>query len=215
MTIFKKILKWLLYILVIPLTYVITSLILTEITVEKIDNITVSEKVIFLNTNGIHLDVILSINDIDAELLKGLKISGKDNYLSFGWGDENFYLNTATWDDLTFNNAFQALFMSSPTLMHVTRYNQKQNNWVKVRITETGLKKMNNYISNAFKKDENGHKIFLKDKGYSTIDDFYKAEGSYSCFKTCNSWVNSGFIESGLKSCYWTPFDYGLLNKHK
>ncbi|MBL4888255.1 MAG: DUF2459 domain-containing protein, partial [Flavobacteriaceae bacterium] len=46
-------------------------------------------------------------------------------------------------------------------------------------------------------------------------DDFYKANGSFSCLKTCNSWANSAFKESGLKSCFWTPFDFGLINKYK
>ncbi|WP_415191628.1 DUF2459 domain-containing protein [Psychroserpens sp.] len=32
-------------------------------------------------------------------------------------------------------------------------------------------------------------KIILKNKGYDSIDDFYKSKGSYSCFKTYNSWV--------------------------
>lgn len=215
MKLLKKILKWFLYFLIIPIAYLIGSLILTEITVEKIDNSTISDKEIFLNTNGVHLDVILSKSDIDEKLLKGLKISESENYLSFGWGDEDFYINTPTWNDLTFSIAFQAMFMKSPTLMHLTRYKKKQNEWVVVEINEKELKKMNEYILRTFKKDEKGNKILLVNKGYSINDDFYKAEGSYSCFKTCNSWINSGFKESGLKSCYWTPFDFGLMKKYK
>lgn len=107
------------------------------------------------------------------------------------------------------------MFMKSTTLLHVTSLNQEQTNWVKIEINENELNKINNYIFNSFKKDGNGNKIILKDKGYSKKDNFYKAKGSYSCFKTCNSWVNSGFIESDLKSCYWTPFDFGLINKYK
>ena len=71
------------------------------------------------------------------------------------------------------------------------------------------------FQSSEFKINENGMKIILDNKGYSTRDDFYKSEGSYSCFKTCNSWVNIGFKKSGLKSCYWTPFDFGLINKYE
>ena len=63
--------------------------------------------------------------------------------------------------------------------------------------------------------NDDGTKIILKNKGYTSNDDFYKAKGNYSCFKTCNSWVNTGFKESGLTSCLWTPFDFGLLNKYQ
>ncbi len=58
-------------------------------------------------------------------------------------------------------------------------------------------------------------KILLNNKGYSYNDDFYEALGSFSCFKTCNSWVNSGLKESDIKACLWTPFDFGLLRIHK
>ena len=215
MQIIKKILKWFLYVLVLPFLYLIISLLLTEITIDRVDNSSTSDKVIYLHTNGVHLDIILPTNDIDYELLKGFNISENEKYLSFGWGDENFYINTPTWNDLTFKNAFRAMCMKSSTLMHVTRFEKAQNDWVKIEINENELMKLNMYISNTFKKDEKGNIIILKNKGYSRIDDFYKAKGSYSCFKTCNSWVNSGFIESGLKSCYWTPFDFGLINKYK
>ncbi|RKN03977.1 DUF2459 domain-containing protein, partial [Aquimarina sp. AD1] len=153
--------------------------------------------------------------DIDSMLLSGIKYENLEKYISFGWGDENFYINTPTWGDLTFNNAFKAMFLKSTTLMHVTRYKQKHSDWVEIKINEIELQKLNTYLLNTFERNEKGMKILLKNKGYSSKDDFYKSKGSYSCFKTCNSWVNTGFKESGLKSCLWTPFDFGLLNKYQ
>ncbi|MDH7911169.1 DUF2459 domain-containing protein [Winogradskyella sp. SYSU M77433] len=129
-------------------------------------------------------------------------------------GDENFYINTPTWGDLTFNNAFKGMFLKSSTLMHVTQYKSKRSHWIEIKINEIELHKLNNYLYNTFLKDDNGMKIILENQGYTSIDNFYKAKGSYSCFKTCNSWVNSGFKESGLKSCLWTPFDFSLMNKY-
>ncbi|MCF6242005.1 MAG: DUF2459 domain-containing protein [Bacteroidales bacterium] len=215
MKIFKKILKWFLYILALPIIYLIISLILTEITIDRRDTFSISNKFIFLYSNGVHLEIILPKKDIHPKLLEGLIHLENENYLSFGWGDENFYINTPTWNDLTFSNAFHALFLKSSTLMHVTRYKHKQNDWVKIPVNENELKKLNEYISNTFKKDKNGNKIILKNIAYTRTDNFYKAEGSYSCFKTSNTWVNSGFINSGLKSCFWTPFDFGLIKKYK
>ncbi len=99
--------------------------------------------------------------------------------------------------------------------MHVTRYKSKSSEWIEIKVNNTELSKLNTYINNTFKTDKTGKKIILPNQGYSSTDDFYKAKGSYSCFYTCNSWVNSGFKESGLKSCLWTPFDFGLLNKYR
>jgi len=211
----KRILKWILYLLLIPVLYIAISLILSSITIDrKIEN-PVSEKTIYLTTNGVHLDIVIPKEHIDSLLLLGLKQEKSDKYLAFGWGDENFYLNTPTWGDLTFKNAFSAMFLKSSTLMHVTRYTSKSSDWIEIKITALELKKLSSYLQNTFKTSENGMKIILENKGYSSRDDFYKANGSYSCFKTCNSWVNSGFKESGLKSCLWTPFDFGLMNKYE
>ena len=99
--------------------------------------------------------------------------------------------------------------------MHVTRYNQKQSNWVEVKLNEAELEQLNTYLLNSFVQDENRMKVILENKGYTSKDDFYKAKGSYSWYNTCNSWVNLGFKESGLKSSLWTPFDFGLLNKYE
>ena len=215
MKIRKKIIKWILCFFIVPTTYIILSLLLSFITIKGKGESKKSEKVIYLTTNGIHLDMVILIENIDSLVLSGIKYNKNEKYLSFGWGDENFYLNTPSWGNLTFSNAFKAMFLKSSTLMHITRYKQKRAHWVEVRVDETQLKKLNSYLLNTFKVNKNGMKIILENKGYASIDDFYKSKGSYSCFKTCNSWVNNGFKESGLKSCLWTPFDFVLLNKYK
>ncbi len=215
MKIVKKIFKWLLFILLIPISYLIISLILSAITINSKTSNNDLSKSVYLSTNGVHLDIILPKKDIDSMLLSGIKYENIEKYISFGWGDENFYINTPTWGDLTFNNAFKAMFLKSSTLIHITRYKQKHSDWVEIKVNEIELRKLNIYLLNTFEKDEKGMKILLKNKGYFSMDDFYKSKGSYSCFKTCNSWVNTGFKESGLKSCLWTPFDFGLLNKYQ
>ncbi len=197
------------------ISYIIISLILTYITVNKTELSIENNKEVYLSTNGVHLDIIISINELNIELKEGLKFTQDEKYFSFGWGDENFYLNTPTWNDLTFGNAFKAMFLKSPTLIHLTKYKQIRKYWTKVILSESELKKLNQFISESFKKDVSGNKIIIANSGYSINDDFYKANGSFSCFKTCNSWVNKAFKESDLKSCLWTPFDFGLINKYE
>lgn len=214
MQLIKNIGKGVLYLLLIPLTYLLISLLLTAIPVNQKMGEEVKNHTVYLSTNGVHLNVVLPKENIDPELLSTLKYNYNDNYIGFGWGDENFYLNTPTWGDLTFKNAIIALFLKSSTLMHVTRYQTAGKDWIKVKISELELEKLNTYIYNSFALNQQGDKIILEGKGYSSYDDFYKAKGSYSVFKTSNSWVNTGFKSSGLKACLWTPFDFGLMQKH-
>lgn len=211
----KKRYKWILYILSIPILYGLISFICISITLNDQMTSKSLSQTIYLKTNGVHLDIIIPTVNIQPSLRSGLRYYENENYIAFGWGDENFYLNTPTWGDLTFSNAFGAMFLKSSTLMHVTRYTDVQNNWVQIKLNDTQFKTLNTYILNTFKANEHGNKIILKDKGYTASDDFYKANGSYSCITTCNTWVNSGFKESELKSCFWTPFDFGLLSKYR
>ncbi len=215
MQLIKKVVKWVAYFLLIPIAYLLVSLVLSSITVERKSKHPVLKKSIYLVTNGIHLDIVIPKNDIDNTLLTGLRQQPTNQYFAFGWGDEDFYLNTQYLKDLTVQNAVNALFLKSPTLMHVTRYNNKQPDWVEIKISETELDALNLYIQNTFQLNENDMKIILENKGYSSTDDFYKAKGSYSAVNTCNTWVNSGFKQTGLKASLWTPFDFGLINTYK
>lgn len=215
MKILIKILKWFLYFLLIPISYFIISLVLTYISVNTSTMNIDKSREVYLGTNGIHLNIIIPYKYLSPELKKYLVYTEHEKYFSFGWGDENFYLNTPTWDDLTFANACKALFLKSTTLIHLTRYTQIRSSWTKVELSKTEIDKLTTFISSSFMKDINGNKIILVNAGYSTNDNFYKALGSYSCFNTCNTWVNDAFKESGLKSCLWTPFDFGLIAKYE
>ncbi len=215
MKVLKKITKWFLYFLMIPVSYIIVSLILSSITIDRKVTHEASNHAIYLSTNGIHLDIVIPTKDLDSMFLSGIRRNPTDTYLSFGWGDKDFYIHTRNWGDLTFRTAFKALFLKSATLIHITRHQTKSPDWKEIKITENELRKLSNYLLNTFKTDKKGMKIILHNKGYTYYDDFYKSKGSYSCFKTCNTWVNTGFKESGLKACLWTPFDFGLMNKYE
>ena len=79
--------------------------------------------------------------------------------MSFGWGDENFYINTPTWGDLTLKNAFSAMFLKSASLMHLTRYTQIGNDWTPVALNADELQKLNAFIFETFNLDEKGNTI--------------------------------------------------------
>lgn len=215
MKVVKKIVKWIGVIILIPVLYLLISLILTCIPINNEEGHSAKNNSIYLNSNGIHLNIIIPKNQLDSKLLEGLKYLKNDAYFAFGWGDKDFYLNTPTWNDLTFNNAFQALFLKSSVLIHLTRYSTVEEDWVEIKVNQNQLDKINLYIYKTFYVDLSHKKIILNNRGYSYNDDFYEALGSFSCFKTCNSWVNSGLKESDIKACLWTPFDFGLLNIHK
>lgn len=215
MRLFKKILKYIGVFLILPITYLILSLILTYISVNGEQNNNEKNHTIYLSSNGVHLEIIISKNDLNSVILADQIYNKQAEYFSFGWGDKNFYVETPTWADLTFLNGFRALFLNSPTLLHVTRYSSPQKDWVAIKIDQEQLDKINSYITTTFRLDSENKKILLPGIGYRKNDDFYEAIGNYTCLNTCNSWVNTALKQSDIKACLWTPYDFGLLYIHK
>ena len=215
MIVLRKIMKWVFIIVLIPVAYLLVSLILTIIPVNNETGNSENNKSIYLNSNGVHLNIIIPKGQIDSDLLAGLEYDMDDQYFSFGWGDRNFYLETPTWGDLTLKNAFVALFLTSPTLIHLTRYSGTRDDWAEIKVDQDQLNKINQFINESFYYDPQNKKVMLNNKGYSNNDDFYEALGSYSYYKTCNSWVNTGLKSVGIKACLWTPFEFGLLGMHQ
>jgi len=172
---------------------------------------------IFISTNGVHLDIIIPKEYLRVEITTALQIEEYVNFISFGWGDKGFYLETPTWSDLKFSTAVKAMFLTSESAMHITNYQRSYDDWVKIMVCNEQLELMKSYIMDSFARDGTGQIIEIEDSGYSSYDTFYEAIGSYSCIHTCNFWVNRGLKKALIETSIWSPFDKGVLyqiNKH-
>ncbi len=166
---------------------------------------------VFISSNGVHLDIVIPVDLLEPDLRQNLEILPGTKYVSFGWGDRRFYLNTPEWKDLTFSTAFNALFLKSKTAMHVTCLRNTYSDWKSLNLCRVQLNELITYIDNSFQKDETGKLIKIPVKGYYNFDFFYEANGSFSIFKTCNIWVNSALREIEVETSVWSPFDFGIL----
>lgn len=207
-------LKSILFFVGFLVVYFIMAYVGSNITVNKNQSDYIKTHTLFVGTNGVHTDVIIPIVLLDSNQLKNIYYKEDEQYLSIGWGDKNFYINTPEWADLTFKNAVTAMFWKSATLMHVTRYSAEKKEWRKVLVSEKQLEKLIEFAFADFSLDANNQYQMLKGQSYSTNDNFYEAQGSYHCFKTCNTWTNSVLKRSGLPASLWTPFDFGVMDKY-
>ena len=82
---------WIIAIILIPIVYFLVSLILILIPINNEEENSNRNKSIYLNSNGVHLSIIIAKNQLNPKLLNGLKYYKNDNYFAFGWGDKNFY----------------------------------------------------------------------------------------------------------------------------
>ncbi|MBK6524623.1 MAG: DUF2459 domain-containing protein [Crocinitomicaceae bacterium] len=70
---------------------------------------------IYVKSNGIHTDICVPVTNEYKDWREFLPVKHfpkvkEHHYVSIGWGDKGFFLDTPTWDDLTFYTAFNAAF---------------------------------------------------------------------------------------------------------
>lgn len=176
---------------------------------------------IFLKSNGVHTDLVLPVrhalwdwrSKFDTTVFKPERQPLR--YVSIGWGDKGFYLYTPTWADLKFSTAFSAMFLFTPTAMHVTYKTDipRCGELVKrVLISEAQYKQLIDYVLASFQQAGDGTFLRINATHYSGANDhFYEANGRYFLFKTCNVWTNSALKEIGVKTAFWAPFDKCVL----
>lgn len=202
------------------LSYLLFAIVLSLITINSGYEYAGHDSVeIMIQTNGVHTDLVLpfrnDLMDWGSFVDPGVTSSGIStaNYISFGWGDREFYLQTQTWDDLSAQTALRALFLAGDTAIHVHYYFRIVDSDANRRIIMSGndYLKLVNYIVSSFRLDEDGAPILIDGFSYSSHDAFYEAQGTFTLFRTCNTWVNSGLKTAGLPASFWTPFDKGIF----
>ncbi|KYP14465.1 TIGR02117 family protein [Flavihumibacter sp. CACIAM 22H1] len=215
--------KTLLFFLLFIGLYLLTAYLLSSIKVEReADN--GQEVTIYILTNGVHTDIVVPAKNEQinwTETVRYNHTTGNDSsasWLAMGWGDKGFYLQTPTWAELKPSVAFRAAFGLGSSAIHTTYYKQLKESEIcrKIRISKQQYQRLVNYIKASFQTDSGGQvQHIITTANYGTTDAFYEAKGSYSLFKTCNTWANNVLKAAGQKACYWTAFDTGIFSKYE
>ncbi len=179
---------------------------------------------IYIMTNGAHTDIVVPLRTEIMDWSGMVSVDhtqGRDHsarYAAFGWGDKGFYMDIPTWDDLTFRIAFNAMFWLSTTAMHVTFYSEmpEGDHCVAIPVGSEEYVGLTEYISDSFRRDEQGNTILIDtDACYGPDDAFYEAVGRYNLFFTCNTWANSALKACGQRASLWTAFDTGIFHQYR
>jgi uncharacterized protein (TIGR02117 family) len=173
-------------------------------------------KEVYVKSNGVHVDIVIPIDHkFDWGDWIGMENfnSKHAKYLSVGWGDKGFYVDTPEWSDLKFSTAFRALFLNTQTLMHVTVMDKPELNskCKSLKIDSEQYRLMIDAIKERFVKDENGKPVIIPGVGYTPDDNFYEAHGSYSMFVTCNVWTNNVLKRMKVKTVLWAPLEQWVM----
>ena len=171
---------------------------------------------VYLKCSDVHTDIVVPTRtsriDWSAVVPHGGPGWGSD-YLAFGWGSRDFYLNVPTWDDLTLGIAFRAISGMGGTALH-TRYMCEPAEGANCRRLSLSSEQYNalvEYILSSGKHNADGTFVHIDQGGGGWSNAFYEGTGRYSLFCTCNSWANSALKACGQRCCLWTPIQQPIF----
>lgn len=174
---------------------------------------------IWIEDVGIHTNIIVPVQNeaFDWHEHLGLKESDPSRhrdyrYLSFGWGDRLFYVQTPTPSDFKLGNAIDALLIPGESVMYVQGiYNLSPSVSVKcMKVSRQDYLNLVKYLQSSFNLDPQGKAIFVAE-GYDANGSFYEAKGSYSIFRTCNVWTGEALRAADLNTPIWTAFAPAIM----
>lgn len=201
-------------------TYLTIALIGASLPINTDYNPENGEIEIFVTSNGIHTDVCLPVETtlinwtefIDTKTFRGIKQSPE--FISIGWGDKGFFLDTPDWSDLKASTAINAAFLPSSTAMHVTYFLRKPIESQSIKrcvITKEKYVELIGFIKQSFVIKPDTTPQLIPNVGYKSTDNFYEAKGSYYLFRTCNTWTNDALAIAGVRTSAFALSESGIL----
>jgi uncharacterized protein (TIGR02117 family) len=163
---------------------------------------------IYVIDNGVHTDLVLPADPFRDIALPGHFADhqvAKRRWLSFGWGDRDFYLRTPRWRDVNPLRVGKALVGAGSTVLHVAYLPEPRPgpHARAVTLRPEEYRRLVSYVRDSFAA---GRVV----RGYGRADAFYSAEGGYSVFRTCNEWTGAGLRRAGVRIGIWTPLPFNV-----
>jgi uncharacterized protein (TIGR02117 family) len=179
---------------------------------------------VFVVSNGFHTDVVFPLREprTGTDWLSFLENPawatqfGQYEYAALGWGDEGFYLASYGGRMPGLGTTLRAIFWPTPTLMHVSFYRHAPKpgpRAVVVRVSEAQFRALAGSVQASFARDSTGCLQPLPAPGYTPTDFFFRANGSYHAFRTCNDWTNQALQQAGIRAAWKAPLAPSVLHQ--
>jgi len=183
------------------------------------DNHQGGDVTIFVKSNGIHTDITMPVESDWHDWKTFIPTKDYPNnktfrYISIGWGDRGFFIDTPEWSDLTATTLLTAMFVPSDCAMHVEYMDAEpvlSDHCFQERITANNYSELVQYICSTFVVQDDKLDMY-PNASYWGTDRFYKAKGSYHLLNTCNSWTNGALKSAGLETALFSFFPDGIMN---
>jgi Protein of unknown function (DUF2459). len=145
-----------------------------------------------------HTGIAVNREDLVNYVLPLENDLGNGDYIEIGWGDEQFYQAKKVTPGL----ALQAILWPSPTVLHVVEVTDMPQRYfsgnvvMEISVPQTGYEKLLAYISESFARTIDNNITGLGPGLYGESR-FYRANGVFHAFNTCNTWVIKAIERTG------------------
>ena len=147
-----------------------------------------------------HTAIVFNAQELDSQLFREYDSFSEFGLIDIGWGDEEFYQYPGFDSGL----AFKALFYATPSTLRVEGINLTKEDYfdlseivIELEVSDQQFKNICAFINNTLHINDAGKTSILNKKAGGKII-FYKANGSYHLFNTCNTWLAKGLKEAGI-----------------
>ena len=175
---------------------------------------------VYLADNGIHADLLMPAN---AEGLDWRPLFPKSDFaaadpgarwIAFGMGEEQVYLNTPRWVDISPRTIWSAL-AGGKRVMHVEWIANPSYALRELRLRPEEYRRLWASVRADLQVDAQGRPQRIDHPGYGPADGFYLGRGKASALSTCNNWLADRLRIARVESSLWSPFAQGLLWRYR
>ena len=144
---------------------------------------------VYVIDHGIHTAIVMETKQFLTAIGLQNSIYKNYRYVEIGRGDAGFYQD----EEEKLATALAALFFSTPAVLHLRGYNSPpfrrypHSRTLEVRLSRIALQKLVDALADSFAM-ERGTAIEVADSK-DERSGFFKAQGSYHLFYTCNNWT--------------------------
>ncbi len=156
---------------------------------------------IYLIKQRWHTAIVFNTEEVDSLILPEAGYFNGAELIDIGWGDEAFYQHP----DFDWDLAYQALFYPTPSTLRMEgifismiEYFNLSEIVVELDVNTEQLKILLKYIADTVWKDDSGSSDILSTQYLKRVY-FFKANGDYHLFNTCNTWLARGLTKAGFK----------------
>ncbi|MBF0229601.1 MAG: TIGR02117 family protein [Desulfamplus sp.] len=157
-----------------------------------------NEHEIYIISHGWHVGLALKSKELNEAIPELSVRFPNSQYYEIGWGDSGFYQS----NQVTTGLAFQAMFGSSGSVLHVVSLNSnprdrfKNSEVILLNTDSKNYKNLIKFISESFERDKN-REVILENHGIYGDSQFYTGIGKYHILNTCNKWTAKALYSAG------------------